>query len=266
MLLNGRARPQGVSALLIGGGGSAPEEHTRRLFSRFIDLAGGAQAPIVILTTATGNPERQRQRTGGFMRHLGAQNVHAPLIRTRDEADDPLNADLLRNAQGIYLTGGDQSKYTRVLEGTACGDALQAAFEGGSAVVGGTSAGSHVMGRVMIAGSYDWIMQQRGRVLVKRGLGLLSDQVVIDSHFSQRRRVPRMLSVLERYPHLLGIGLDEDTGLSVDQRGVGEVIGAGLVYFFTRQGDDIRLCTLAEGGRFDLVQREGVQTTPIPVQ
>ncbi len=262
MLLNGLTSRESASALLIGGGGTAPEVHTERLLGRFIQLAGGIHAPIVVLTTATSTPERQRQRTGSFMQSLGAQNIHAPLIRTRIEADDLDHAELLRTARGIYLTGGDQSKYTRILSGTACGDALQAALEGGASVVGGTSAGAHVMGRVMIAGSYDWIMQRRGRVLVRHGLGLLSDRVVVDSHFSQRRRIPRMLSVLEHFPNLLGIGLDEDTGLVVDQSGIGEVIGAGLVYFFSRRRGTLRLNTLAEGGQFDLLRRERVRLTP----
>ncbi len=258
MLLDGLASHPGASVLMIGGGGAAPERHTADLLSRFIGLAGGSQAPILILTTATGNPERQRQRTGSFLEALGAQNLCAPLIRTRAEADDPQNVEYLRQARGIYLTGGDQSKYTRILEGTACGAALQNAFENGTSVIGGTSAGAHVMGQVMIAGSYDWVMQQRGQVIIKAGLGLLSDQVVVDSHFSQRRRVPRLLAVLDRYPHLLGIGLDEDTGLIVDQQGVGEVIGAGLVYFFSKRNGRIDSWTLAEGAAFDLVQRRKI--------
>lgn len=258
MLFDGRASHPGAFVLMIGGGGAAPERHTADLLSRFIRLAGGSQAPILILTTATGSPERQRQRTSSFLETLGAQNLCAPLIRTRAEADDPANVNALNNARGIYLTGGDQSKYTRILEGTACGDALRSALANGTAVIGGTSAGAHVMGQVMIAGSYDWVMQQRGQVILKAGLGLLSDQVVVDSHFSQRRRVPRLLSTLDRHPQLLGIGLDEDTGLVVDAQGVGEVIGAGLVYFFSKQNGQIKSWSLAEGSAFDLLHRRRI--------
>ncbi len=255
MLLNGHPSNFDAAIVLIGGGGSAPDTHQAALMARFINQAGGPDAPILILTTATGSPEWQRQRTGDFLRGLGARNLHAPLIRTRAEAEDPANADLITAARGIYLTGGDQSKYSRILSGTATGAALRHAFERGTRVIGGTSAGAHVMGQVMIAGSFDTIMRRRGSVLLREGFGLLSDFVVIDSHFSRRRRVPRMLTTLGKHPHLLGIGLDEDTGLVINADGVAEILGAGLVHFFSRTPKTFRHWAVGHGARFDLTRR-----------
>src|SRR5579859_7386888 len=131
MLLNGHPSNLDAAIVLIGGGGSAPDTHQAALMVRFIDQAGGPDAPILILTTATGSPERQRQRTGDFLRGLGARNLYVPLIRTRAEADDATNAHLIKAARGIYLTGGDQSRYIRILSGTATGVALRHAFERG---------------------------------------------------------------------------------------------------------------------------------------
>lgn len=248
-----------TSILMIGGGGQAPESHTIDLFNRFIKAAGGVDALIIVLTIATSSPERQRKNTCGLLEQLGATRLAAPLIRTRDEANDPANAALIREARGIYLTGGDQSRYPAILNDTACGDALRDALHTNAVCIGGTSAGAHVMGHVMIAGSYDWIMQKRGQVILRDGLGLLSDGIVTDSHFSQRRRLPRLLSALQAFPHLLGIGLDEDTGLLVNADGVGEVVGAGLVYFFnynvTHNGGRVEQWGLGEGSTFDLIRR-----------
>lgn len=238
--------------VLIGGGGAGPENHLAAIFTRFIALAGGTSQPMVILTCATGNPQRQAARTAEFLSRQGATHLLTPLISTRAEADDPVNADLLRSAKAIYLTGGDQSKYLRVLNGTLCGEALRTAWESGCSVIGGTSAGAVVMGDVMIATSYDWIMRRRGVPLVRHGFGLLGRGVLVDSHFGQRRRIPRMLNVVRRLPGMLGIGLDEDTALVVDADGIGEVIGFSRVYFFVQRKERIAQTILSEGQRFDL--------------
>jgi cyanophycinase len=247
--------------VLIGGGGAAPEHHLAGIFQRFIALAGGVHAPIAILTCATSHPERQGKRTHDFFEAQGALDLHTPLIRTRDEANDPHHADLLARCRGVYMTGGDQSKYVHILAGTRCGEVLANAAQSGL-VVGGTSAGAVAVSDVMIARSYDWIMRRRGIPVVRKGLGLLGRGIAIDSHFGQRRRIPRLVRIVTGLSGVVGIGLDEDTALIVNSQGVGEVQGAGNVYLFTTHEGQIRWTARAEGGRFNLRQAR-VALTPL---
>jgi len=249
----------GGAFVLVGGGGAASETYLADIFQRFIALAGGSDAPLAVLTCATRYPEQQASRTGGFFREQGANGVLTPLIRNRAEADDPANAAQIRAARGIYLTGGDQSKYLNILSGTRCGDALGCAFHEGTAVLGGTSAGAMVVGDVMIAASYDWVMQRRGVPLVRQGFGLLGTGVVLDTHFSQRRRIPRLMHVVRTLPGILGIGLDEDTALMIGADGQGEVLGAGCVYIFRSQNGRLKQQAVRAGGRLDLAGRRATQ-------
>lgn len=260
MQLSTNFAESGTAIVLIGGGGAGPEHHLAHIFSRLLQLAGGLDAKVVILTSATGYPQRQAIRTGNFFRTLGVENLHAPMINTRAEADDPDNEAILRAADAIYLTGGDQSRYVNILEGTRCGQAIHEASRNGI-ILGGTSAGAAVMSDVMIASSFDWIMQRRGVPLVRHGMGLLGHGVTVDTHFAQRRRIPRLLKTVQTLPGTLGIGLDEDTALIVDHQGIGEVIGYSQVYFFRQRGNRLQQYTLVEGQCFDLVNFR-IKATP----
>jgi len=252
MQLSQSFKESGVSIVLVGGGGAGPEDHLAHIFNRMLALAGGKAAPVAILTSATGYPQRQATRTGNFLRALGIENLHAPMINNRDEANDPENEAVLRSAKAIYLTGGDQSRYINILEGTRCGQVLHEASQNGI-ILGGTSAGAAAMSDVMIASSYDWVMQRRGVPLVRHGMGLLGRGITIDTHFGQRRRIPRLLKTVQTLPGTIGIGLDEDTGLIVDHHGIGEVIGYSHVYFFQQRGKRIEQYSLIEGQSFDLI-------------
>lgn len=260
MQLSTDLKASGASIVLVGGGGAGPEHHLAQIFTRLIALAGGATARIAILTCATGYPQRQAIRTSNFFRTLGMENLHAPMINNRDEADDPENEAILRSVNAIYLTGGDQSRYINILEGTRCGEALHEASRNGI-ILGGTSAGAAAMSDVMIASSFDWIMQQRGVPLVRHGMGLLGHGVTIDTHFGQRRRIPRLLKTIQTLPGTLGIGIDEDTALIVDHTGIGEVIGYSHIYFFQQRGSRVRQYSLIEGQSFDLLNFRVINST-----
>lgn len=264
MRLNPDLTEAASSMVLIGGGGAGPEYHLAHIFTRVITLAGGADAPIVVLTCATSTPERQAHRTSAFFREQGARQVSAPMIRDREDADDPAIAAQISAARALYLTGGDQSKYLRVLSGTRSGDALRSAFLAGANVIGGTSAGAVVMGDVMIATSYDWVMQRRGVPLVRHGFGLLGRGVVVDSHFSQRRRIPRLVRVVERLPGVLGIGLDEDTALIVGPNGTGEVMGYGRAWFFQKLDGHLYSAVLSDGETVNVRRMFAPRSDPLP--
>ena len=126
------------------------------------------------------------------------------------------------------MTGGNQLKLTQVVDGTAFGEAVRAAYLRG-ALVGGTSAGASAVSEHMIAFGDESDTPRQGVTASAAGLGLLPD-VIVDQHFSQRNRYGRLLSLVARSPRLLGIGIDEDTAAVVRGGHLLEVVGTGCVF------------------------------------
>jgi cyanophycinase len=200
-------------------------------------------------------------------REVGATDVRALELRTRDDAQDPAIVAALRGARGIWLTGGDQSRITAALRGTPAFGALRSAHRGG-AVLGGTSAGTACMTPVMLTGSGDRGVIEAGNVPLAPGLGFLPG-VVVDQHFVARQRQNRLLSVVLEDQARLGVGVDEATAIEVNlEAGTFEVRGDGWVYVFDasrarvrREGDQLgvtglRTHVLLAGQGFDLRRRE----------
>jgi cyanophycinase len=192
----------GGSVLLVGGG-VLPDT----VRDRFLELAGGKQARIVVIPTASAKADGvQVPKSYAYWKAQNAASVVLLNARRREDADDPIFVQPLREATGVWLGGGDQSRLTAVYRGTAVERELRnLVLRGG--VVGGTSAGAAVMSAVMITG---------GNPLAQVGQGFdLLSGVVVDQHFSERNRLTRLLNVLARYPTHLGLGIDEETAVLV---------------------------------------------------
>lgn len=207
--------------LLIIGGAAG-----RALLGRFVELAGGPDARIVVLATASAIPDSVEAAHRQAFTELGAGCVRAVRLTSRAEANSPDVEPLLRDATGIFFTGGDQERITAVLGGTATDSILQALVATGAVVLAGTSAGAAVMSGTMIVEG-----DSRGvnRASVRTGPGLeFLPGVLIDQHFAERGRVNRLLSAVALYPHELGLGIDEDTAILTDGDHF-EVLGTGAV-------------------------------------
>lgn len=207
--------------LLIIGGAAGPA-----LLVRFVELAGAASARIVVIATASGTPENAEAYHVETFTSLGAGSVRALRLTTRAQANADAATAVLRDATGIFFTGGDQQRITTVLGGTATDSVLQELVAGGSVVLGGTSAGAAMMSATMIVGG-DGPGVTAESVRTGPGLEFLPG-VLIDQHFAQRGRLNRLLSAVARYPHELGLGIDEDTAILTDGDRF-EVLGSGAV-------------------------------------
>ena len=159
----------------------------------------------------------------------GATDVVIPIIQTRDDAQKRDVAKMVASARGIFLGGGDQVKLITTLSGTPVGDAIWDNYVSGG-VVCGTSAGSAALTELTLAGNE---VDEEGNLVeqyIGPGLGLLGFKTLIDTHFSQRRRLHRLFVAIAGYPEIMGLGIDEDTAMIV--RGeVGTVVGKGGVTF-----------------------------------
>lgn len=159
----------------------------------------------------------------------GATDVVIPVIETREDAQKRDVAKLVASARGIFLGGGDQVKLITTLSGTAVGDAIWENYVSGG-IVCGTSAGAAAVTELTLAGNE---LDEEGNLVeqyIGPGLGLLDYKTLIDTHFSQRRRLYRLFVAIAGYPDVMGLGIDEDTAMIV--RGeVGTVVGKGGVTF-----------------------------------
>jgi cyanophycinase len=136
---------------------------------------------------------------------------------------------MIDDANGVFLGGGDQVKLVTALSGSCAGAAITRLHQRGGTVCG-TSAGAAALTELTMAGGE---VDEEGNLVeqyIGPGLGLLGFQSIIDTHFSQRRRLQRLFLVIASNTELFGIGIDEDTALVVHD-GVGEVCGAGAVTF-----------------------------------
>lgn len=218
-----------VSRLVIVGG-AEDRLQDRIILRKFSEYCGGPQARIRIITAASADPQGVWQSYREAFHALGVRNVDRLAIDDRESAQAPaVQAEILQ-ADGVFMSGGDQSKLMGTLWDTSAYESLHQAFHMNRCCIGGTSAGAAVMSRHMIAQGPSVLRPSKEAVDTDIGLGLLS-QAVVDQHFSERRRLPRLLSTLAMRPDLLGVGIDEDTALVIE-RGVGiEVIGQGTVTF-----------------------------------
>ncbi len=209
--------------LVLNGGGGRP----RAVMEKFIELAGGRDAAIVIVPTASAEPDTGSYYVDQFAGEYGCTNVTALEIHSRDDTARPEYSALLRDAGGIFFAGGDQRRIIEVLQGTPAGDAVAAAFSDGAAV-GGSSAGTACQSPLMITGEGDFDVIEGGNVELWHGLGLFPG-VIVDQHFIARKRENRLFSVVLEHPELLGVGIDEATAVWVKPDDTFEVLGTGWV-------------------------------------
>ncbi len=251
--------PKGT--LIVIGGGGMP----KGIVERFVETAGGEKARIVVLPTAVPDPVPRRSSIAEAFREAGAGKVTVLPGRTRDVVDGEESLAALREATGIWFGGGRQWRFADAYLGTKALELMHDVLKR-DGVVMGSSAGASIQGgylaRANPLGNRD-IMAEG----YERGLGFLPG-VAIDQHFAQRRRFADMTALVDRYPQLLGLGIDEATALVVRGQ-LGTVVGRSRVHVYDRnqpvpeEGPDH--VSLPAGSVYDLVERK-VVTQPAPAE
>lgn len=212
--------------LVLNGGGKKPDV----VMNKFIELAGGTDALILVIPTAS-----ELMDTGSFYRHLfedpyGCTQVKPLEIHHRKQAERNSYVELVKQAGGIFFAGGDQRRITAALLNTPVGDAIREAYWRG-ACIGGTSAGTACMSQAMLTGEGDFDRIAADRVELVPGFGFFP-RAILDQHFVARSRQNRLLSVILQNPNYLGIGVDEATAVWLKPSGVVEVLGEGWVQVY----------------------------------
>jgi cyanophycinase len=225
------ARTSGLTAggrgrLVVIGGAERRAVGGGSILRRFVDLAGGADARLVVIATASSEPEVVEAEYADAFKHNGAGAVRALRLGSRERANDDEAVAVLKDASGVFFTGGDQLRIATILGGTRSDSTLQLRVHAGELILAGTSAGAAMMSGTMIIGG-ELAGVTTASVRTAPGLEFLPG-VLIDMHFAERGRLNRLLSAVALYPHELGLGIDEDTAILVDGDRF-EVIGSGSV-------------------------------------
>jgi cyanophycinase len=221
------AQPARLARLVVIGG-AEDRMQDRLILRKFVDYCGGTSARIRLITAASADPESVWRSYRQVFHELGVSDVQPLALTDWDSAHAPaLQQDILQ-ADGIFMSGGDQSKLMQALWETPAYTSLHQAFHLRGCCIGGTSAGAAVMSRHMIAQGAAVLRPSKDATATDIGLGFIT-QAVVDQHFSERRRLARLMSTLALRPDLLGVGIDEDTALVIERNHAIEVIGRGSV-------------------------------------
>ncbi len=255
-------------------GGAEDKVRDRVILSRFAQLAGGSDATVAVISTASSLGAEAGERYRQVFSDLGVKTIRPLHAMTRPQANDQSAAHALRDATGVFLTGGNQLRLSSTIGGTRLADAILERFQKG-AVVAGTSAGASAMSSHMIAFGASGATPKHRMAQIAAGLGVLPG-VIVDQHFQQRNRLGRLLSLIAQNPSLLGLGVDEDTAGVVGPDHVMEVIGRGSITVVDGAGSDtdaweirghrplmisgVVLHSLPAGYRFDLRRRLRIAT------
>ncbi|WP_166867801.1 MULTISPECIES: cyanophycinase [unclassified Salinibacterium] len=254
-------------------GGAEDREGERGILRVFAEQIAGRKA--VVATVATEHPHEYAEMYEKAFSGLGIGELAVLHLDDRSQALDPEHVAILDGAAGVFFTGGAQSRISSKVSDTPVHDRIRELWQAGG-VLAGTSAGASVMSDVMLVGGTGRASHRMGDLHLAPGLGILRD-VVIDQHFAERGRFGRLIGVVAHSPHVLGIGIDEDTAI-VARGGEFEVIGSGAVYVFdaahatssnvaeARPDDpvslhDLTLHVLARGDRFDMASRRPQRTS-----
>ncbi|KPU44572.1 cyanophycinase [Oxobacter pfennigii] len=251
-------------------GGAEDKEGKCEILRKVVHLSGKENSRIVVMTTATERPEEVGSLYKKIFKRLGVKTVDIVNINARAEASNEEYTQLINEATCIFFTGGDQLRITSLLGGTDIYKSLHDAYQRGALIVG-TSAGASAMSSNMIVEGSNDDAAKLCTLNMAPGLSLLNE-VIIDQHFAQRGRIGRLMSAVAQNPHMLGVGIDEDTAITVEGDNF-YVIGSqsvtvvdGMCLSHTNVSElmpeeplaltNVKLHILPKGYGFDLISRE----------
>lgn len=256
--------------LLMAIGGAEDRTPESPILKEFVRLAGGKRANVVVMTVATDSPEEVGAEYIEVFEKIGVKSVQVVDVANRADAAAEENLNAVREASGLFFTGGDQLHITSLMGGTELQKIVHELYEK-NVVIGGTSAGAAMMSNSMILSGDAEEAPKLGGVEIGPGMDLIVG-CMIDTHFSQRGRHGRLLTAVAHYPQDMGIGLDENTAMIVD-KGEMRVMGTGSVTIIDAGGmtyantpyvekgqnlalADVRVHVLCEGEKFNLFERQ----------
>ncbi|HRO07787.1 MAG TPA: cyanophycinase [Saprospiraceae bacterium] len=225
----------GKGKLFIIGGGWKPPAMINRMVME-AGMSGNDYA--VVLPMASEVPVESAKEIKDQFHDAGQERLYTVMF-TQEQLTDKVKLDSVRNAKLIFISGGDQSKFISLIQGSPLMSTIHEAYRKGT-LIAGTSAGAAMMSEIMITGNQlkdttyraTFRTVEAANIETRRGLGLLKN-AVIDQHFLIRSRHNRLLTSVLEHRGTMGIGIDESTAILVKGK-TAEVIGLSQVLTFSK--------------------------------
>lgn len=196
------------------------------ILKRILSEIGKDDLRLAVITTASSIPEEVGENYKQAFSRLGCKNVNVLHIKTREDTLNPEWLEEIKNVHGVLFTGGDQIRLSMIFGGTEFLEILYERYEKEEGfLIAGTSAGAMAMGNNMI------YMADRYKVNITSGLGFIKN-VILDTHFINRKRFARLARTVASNPSCFGIGLGEDTGVVITNGNMIETIGSDMIVIF----------------------------------
>jgi cyanophycinase len=260
-----------TSGYIIPIGGAEEKISDAAILRRFASLAGGSDARICVIPTASKMPDTG-SRYEAIFSELGVAKVFSLPFKERADCQRADWLKKLESATGVFMTGGNQLRLSTLLGGTPVFDMIRDRNRDDGLHVAGTSAGASIMSEHMIAGGDEGPTPRADMVTLAPGMGLTT-RIIVDQHFRERNRLGRLLTAISYNPRLIGIGLDEDTAAFISPERNLEVMGSGAITIVDPKDMDfssmdsanrhqpvslinIRIHVLVQGGTFDMNTRK----------
>jgi cyanophycinase len=257
----------GQGTLFIIGGGKRPPE----MIKQIVSLAGGEKGHIIIIPNASGAPEEVGEYQKNQFLEAGIGECEALLLDSALVNDVAISKKIVA-ASGIFFSGGDQRRLTKLMNGSKALEAVWECYHNGG-LISGTSAGAAVMSEKMITGTELLTKEddepfssiRENNIELTEGFGFVNE-AIIDQHFVARKRHNRLISVVLEHLELIGIGIDEATAIIVNSKRELTVSGEGSVIIYDARkakniqadargflsGSEMKLHILTDGMGFNM--------------
>jgi len=228
--MDNRIHREVIGGHLLVIGGAEDKYNERRILRKFLELTGkdGGETQVLIVPVASDFPEFASDVYVQAFRRLGIAHPRVLRATSRQDVFDADADALFDGVDGVFITGGDQMRLVSLLGGTKFAQALRNKVAETNVVLAGTSAGAAGMSTSMIVRGDATPHPHKNSVRLSPGLGFLKN-IIIDQHFTERGRISRLITAVSYNPYNLGIGIDENTAIILDNEGIMEVYGAGSV-------------------------------------
>jgi cyanophycinase len=213
------------------------------ILRRVVEEAGGTNARIEIITTASMIPYEVGDNYMNAFGKIGCTNIGVMHIRNRQDTNNREYLERMQQCDAVMFSGGNQMRLSVTDGGTEFLNIMKKRYQEENFIVAGTSAGAMAMSQTMIYEGNAARAHLKGEVKMTAGLGFISS-VIIDSHFEKRGRFGRLAQAVATNPSCIGIGLGEDTGMLITNGSKMEAIGSGLVVIV--DGHDILYSNIAD--------------------
>jgi cyanophycinase len=234
------------SGIVLMGGSTDVDE----AFLWMIDKARGGDFVIIRASGSTGYNE--------YVYNLGSINsVETLLINSKEKANLPETGKRLREAEALFIAGGDQANYVNFWADSEVSKAIDYLINEKKIPIGGTSAGCAVLSDIIFDALHDTILSEEAlanpydeRVSLSKSfirLPLLRD-VITDQHYSQRKRQGRHIAFIARMKKDMGIdakgiAVDEKTAVCIDVNGDTKVFGTNKAFFIAAGSNNPEICS-----------------------